>query len=346
MKILIYTDNHFCEAHSIIQKYGTKYTQRIENQLASLNWVEQLAQQHDCGAEICLGDFFNSASLTDQEITAVKDIEWNAINKYFLVGNHESGEVSLEYSSTKVLEADTRHIISEPKFTIQGNCELCFLPYISESVREPLKSYFPEKTRKYRVIFSHNDLRGVQMGPVVSKLGFSQEEIIEAGCDLFVNGHIHNQQEVWPNVLNLGNLTGQNFSEDASKYAHTAMILDTDTLKYELIENPYALNFYKLEISTEDDIAHTMDKLKTNAVLSIKCVDTCIDTLRKCLTTLNDKILESRIITIKNLDTSAEAGIRDLSELTVDHLAKFVECCRLNLDNSEILEAELTEVCK
>ena len=346
MKLLIYTDNHFCEAHSIIQKYGTKYSQRIENQLESLNWVEQLSQQRQCDAEICLGDFFNSASLTDQEITAVKDIVWNDINKYFLVGNHESGEVSLEYSSTKVLEAYCRHIISEPKFTVEGDCELCFLPYISESVREPLKSYFPEKTHKYRIIFSHNDLRGVQMGPVMSKLGFSQDEIKEAGCDLYINGHIHNQQEVWPGVLNLGNLTGQNFGEDANRYKHTVMILDTETLKYELIENPYAFNFYKLEINTQADIQNMVDSLKNNAVLSIKCLDTLVDELRKSLAAISDKVIESRIITVKNLEAGSTSETHDLSELTVDHLAKFVECCRLNLDNSEILEAELAEVCK
>ena len=43
MKILCFTDNHFCERSSIVTKYGTKYSLRLENQLASINWVEQLA---------------------------------------------------------------------------------------------------------------------------------------------------------------------------------------------------------------------------------------------------------------------------------------------------------------
>ena len=42
MKILLFGDTHFCERSSIITKYGTKYSVRLENQLASLNWVEQL----------------------------------------------------------------------------------------------------------------------------------------------------------------------------------------------------------------------------------------------------------------------------------------------------------------
>ena len=36
MKILCFTDNHFCEKSSIITKYGAKYTLRLENQLLKI----------------------------------------------------------------------------------------------------------------------------------------------------------------------------------------------------------------------------------------------------------------------------------------------------------------------
>ena len=35
-----------------------------------------------------------------------------------------------------------------------------------------------------------------------------------------------------------------------------------------------------------------------------------------------------------------------ITDLTVDHLARFVECCKNNIDNSAILEEELAEICK
>ena len=93
MKILCYTDNHFCERSSIITKYGTKYSLRLENQLASLNWAEQLAIDEGCAMIVCLGDFFDKPHLTDQEITAIQDIKWaEDIPHYFLVGNHISFE--------------------------------------------------------------------------------------------------------------------------------------------------------------------------------------------------------------------------------------------------------------
>lgn len=37
MKLLIFSDNHFCERYSILTKFGTKYYIRLENQLESLN---------------------------------------------------------------------------------------------------------------------------------------------------------------------------------------------------------------------------------------------------------------------------------------------------------------------
>ena len=59
MKIMIYSDNHFCEKFSIISKMGNKYTLRLENQIKSLNWAEDLAYHRGCQYVICAGDFFD-----------------------------------------------------------------------------------------------------------------------------------------------------------------------------------------------------------------------------------------------------------------------------------------------
>lgn len=344
MKILIWADNHFCEAYSLVQKYGTKYSKRLENQIETLNWVEQTAVEQGCDAEICLGDFFDKPVLTDQELTALKDIQWNNLMKYFLVGNHESGEISLQYASTKALESKNKVIITEPWMTTtRDNCELCFLPYIAESIRQPLSVYVPPRTGKKRVIFSHNDISGIQMGPIISKLGFTLDEIKD-NCDLYINGHLHNQNQPAENIIIAGNVTGKDLGEDANKYLHGVYILDTETLTLKFIENPHALNFYRLEISTPQDMSQ-LTTLKANSILSIKCLDTYVEEVKKLIAATPNSILESRLITIRSLNETEPTA--KLADLTVDHLARFVECCKLNiLDNTDILEAELTEVCK
>ena len=342
MRIALATDNHFCEKSSIVQKMGTKYTLRLENQLKSIEWFENLAIEKGCDVVIYLGDFFDKSSLTDKEITATKDIFWNKLKHYFIIGNHESGDSGLLYSSTKTLEADDRILISDAKKTDLGSCDLCFLPYVTESDRVPLVDYFGTKTAKPRIILSHNDIAGIQMGPVVSRTGFSIEEI-ESNCDLFLNGHLHNGQAVTNKIINLGNLTGKDFGEDATRYKHNIAILDTDTLQVELIENPYAFNFYKLDINSAEDV-NKLNNLKNQAVISVKCKDFLLNTVKATIEANSDKIIESRVITVRELVVGTEEA--DITDLTVDHLARFVECCKNNIDNSAILEAELAEICK
>jgi len=345
MKLLLFTDNHFCETSSILQKLGQKYSIRLENQVSSLNWLENLAVEKDCSAVVCLGDFFDKPTLTDNELTALKDISWNKLPHYFLVGNHESEEADLCFSSTKALETENHYVISEPSIVELDDCVLKFLPYITERNRKQIGEYFNTKaSTKKQVILSHNDLKGIQMGPVETVTGFEIPDI-KQNCNLFVNGHLHNGTKITDGVINLGNLTGQDFKEDAFKYAHNIMILDTATLKYELIENPYAFKFYSIEIKTEADLAKIKALHGQNLVVAIKCIDTYSSQAYELLNN-NYDIVASRFTTIKSLVTtdSAESDIA-LGKAT-DCFAELISFSKEKLENTPVLDYELAEICK
>jgi hypothetical protein len=281
-----------------------KYPSRLENCIESVNWLERKAEELGCNYIISLGDFFDKPDLTSETITACQDIQWSWLQHYHLVGNHDASNSNLTFNSANCLSNDNHRVITEPLMLTAGDCDLCFLPYITECDRKPLNEYFTERTfNPHRIIFSHNDISGIQLGPVVTETGFSIEEI-EANCDLFLNGHLHNGQMLSPKVVNLGNLTGKDFGEDALRYNHNITILDTETLTLEYIENPYAYNFYKLQIDCESDI-WCLDKLKNNAVLSIKCEQSLVDKVKQKINTLNN-IIESRIILIKKFEETSE----------------------------------------
>ena len=195
MKIMLFTDLHMCPRASIINKWGTKYPYRLENCIESINWVERLAEEQKCQYVINLGDFFDKPDLASETITACTDIEWSNIMHYSIVGNHDASTSSLLFNSVNRLLTDRHQIISEPTTLVLSNCVLCFLPYVVECERKPINEYFPDlqKHNLPIVICSHNDISGIQLGPVVSKTGFSIDEI-EANCDLFLNGHLHNGQ--------------------------------------------------------------------------------------------------------------------------------------------------------
>lgn len=295
---------------------------------------------------VCLGDFFDKPQLSSQELTALREINWSSLRHFFLVGNHESEQNDLQFSSTMALAiGDNFSIISNPTELDLYGTSLCFLPYITEYDRQPLSSYFDNKSKKHRILFSHNDLCGIQMGPVISRTGFNTDEFADV-CDICLNGHLHNGQKINDVVINLGNLTGRDFGEDATKYTHKIAIIDTEELTVKYEENPYAFNFYKIDINNEADLT-IFDKLKNNAVLSIKCDKNFIETVKKLLTSHADKIVDSRIITVYNYNKVAEGDcVADISDLVVDHHTKFAECCIEHLGDTPIVTAELSEILK
>ena len=343
MKILLFADLHMCPQASIINKWGTKYPKRLENCIKSINWLERKAEELGCDYIINLGDFFDKPDLTSETITACQDIQWSEIMHYHIIGNHDASNSSLVFNSANCLKADRHVIINHPQMLTASDCDICFLPYVTECDRKPLAEYFPARSVNYnphRVILSHNDISGIQLGPVMTKTGFSIEEI-EANCDLWLNGHLHNGQELTSKVINLGNITGKDFGENAFKHVHCVVVLDTSTMSIEYIENPYAYNFYKLDINTEADL-QSLNTLKNNAVVSIKCVQALVEETRQKIETIPN-IIESRVILVRQYEEVTETAELDL---TVDHLTRFIECCKANIENSTILEEELSEICK
>lgn len=347
MKILLFADLHMCPRASIINKWGTKYTTRLENCIDSVNWLERVAEENHCDYIVNLGDFFDKPDLSSETITAVQDIQWSNIMHYHIVGNHDASNSSLIFNSVNSLAAGNHRIITKPELLFLDNCDILFLPYIVECDRKPLDQYILDKngriidSGKPRVIFSHNDINGLQLGPVMSRTGFTIEEI-EANCEYFINGHLHNGQAITNKIINLGNLTGKDFGENSFTHNHNIVILDTDTLNLTYIENPHAFNFYKIQIDTEFDINQLYD-LKQKAVMSIKCDNSLADKVKQIVSELSN-VVESRIIITKKYEDVVTDD--NNIDLTVDHLARFIDCCRANIEVSPLLDEELAEICK
>jgi len=346
-KILVYSDVHFCEYASIVRSEGEKYSIRLENLIRSINWAENLALETSCDEIICLGDFFHSPDLNSREITALQDVVWAPIPHTFIVGNHDASTKSLKYNSVMALKNNGFKVITNPELTTMGDAgglkQLLFLPYITENSDISLKDY-PINPKYPCIVLSHNDIKGVQYGSVESKHGFSIDEINELNY-LFLNGHIHNHTKFGKKAFNLGNLTGQNFSEDAFKYPHQAAILNTAENTLEFIENPYAFNFYAITVNNISDLK-IFSELKDNSVLSIKCDEDLKDDLNKVLDTLVSKIVTKRIMFTQKPKTALNEKLVELQNHAASYLAEFTSFCKNNIDNSEILDYELGEVCK
>lgn len=351
MKVLIVGDVHWSQYSSILRKRGEFYSQRLENLLWSVNWVEKQAVENQVEEIIYLGDFFDRSELNAEELTAFRDINWaRDIPHKFLTGNHELGQRTAEYSSIHFIEAlgENFQVVDRPAVEYASGGDMLFLPYIFETDRKSLKDYWADvvppaisPVNRFKYVFSHNDLK-MRYGAFESREGFELPDI-ESSCTCFINGHIHNQEQVTEGILNLGNLTGQNFNEDASKYVHGVAILNTDFNHLSIIENPYAYNFYKLDLEETP----TIPQLKSNAVLTVRCRERDVKSFDGQLQEMEaaGKVAAYRLVPVA--ESSEDAEVEATIELnTVDHLKQFQEYILDQLGTSEAVLKELQEVVK
>ena len=353
MKIFIVGDVHWSQYSSILRKRGEKYSYRLENLIKSINWAESLANDNNCDFIVYLGDFFDRSEINSEELSALKAIKWSERQHYFLVGNHEAGRGDLTYNSADVFNLANFEVIKDiTTISIDDFHRVVFLPYILETKRISLDQCL-EKYPYDTIIFSHNDIAGIQMGQFISKEGFSIEEI-NNNCELFINGHLHNGSKVTDKIINIGNLSGQNFSEDAFAYDHVALILDTDTMKCACYKNPFAINFYRIDFTQDNDIDYINDismKMGNNCVATIKCYEEDLEYLRKRfdpdyrdkIIPYNCNMVETRFI----VQTKNTEKAKDKEEfISIDYLDQFSTYMINLLGNSDILQKELQEICR
>ena len=349
MKLFIYADPHWSSYSSIVRSRGEKYSTRLENLIKTMNWIESEAMAKGCDAIVCLGDFFDRSELTSEEITALQEVMWSDIPHWFIVGNHEMGRSNLEHSSSHLFQLlPNASVIDDINIYNTVDTTLVSIPYILESNRKPLKEYLDGLQLKENVIIlSHNDIAGIQMGQFLSTTGFSVDEIKDS-CKLFINGHLHNGTEIG-NIINLGNITGQNFSEDAFRYSHNALILDTEEKSVQKVTNPYAMNFYKLNLTNltkENDsttILLNLNDVKYPAVVTVTATHENVSYIKNIIEE-SDSIIESRCIIEGSISTPTEEFSNE--EHTVDHITKFQQFVLEHIGTSDLIQNELERVSK
>lgn len=348
MKIMCVGDVHWSQNSSIVRSRGAHYSTRLENLLQSVNWAELQAWEKGCKMVVYLGDFFDSAVLNNEEISALKDISWSPLPHIFITGNHETTVSSLAFNSCDLFSlAPNATVLNEPcHYVIEGtDVEVGFLPYILERDRKPLSEYFTLSSTNKRIIFSHNDLKDVQYGQFLSTEGFTVNEL-EDNCDICMNGHIHSCAYVTNNIINAGNLTGQNFTEDARKYGHYVEVIDTSNMSVEFLLNPYAMNFLKTDVTqckTDEELYNTLSPACNLMVATIRAKNSQANKIRDYMNSLTDwQCVTYRLVLEPD---SVNEILDDTPTLqAVDHLKQFETYVLENIGNTNIIREELSQV--
>lgn len=330
MRFCVVGDVHFSQYSSIVRQRGEQFSVRLENLINSVNFAEKTAKDNGCELIVYLGDFFDNANIDAETITAITKIEWHKdIRHILLCGNHEIAKADNSYNSANVLKLlPFFDVITEPTQENYKGYNLLFLPYLLNIDDFDFSSVFTTKDFVKNIMFSHNDVKDINYGGYVSKSGINLNEA-KKYYKICFNGHLHNENRI-DEFYNVGNLTGQNFSEDATKYGHKVIIADSEHDIIVSYENPYAFNFYK--------VTDTKEITKNNAVVTLKTADKNeVDKLH----TMNNVIAYK---TILEQNIKKKEIVEDVKINEVDHIAKFKEYVTQNIGENDIILQELSEV--
>lgn len=315
-KVIFIADNHFCISSSVITGRGEVFSDRLENQIESIKWVDSfgLPVYH-------LGDFFDKPILTSEERTALDQVK-DIVSKWtFLLGNHE---YSGDFDQLGSLNGNYIRIPTE--MNLYG-LKTLFLPF--NSSEEDIND-------TYDLIAGHLGLKDIPFG--AKGLDFN---VIDQACDIFLNGHLHNRLKLGENKWNMGSLTAQNFSDDCLEYRKGLVILDTETKSLEFVENPFAFNFFKFDYRDFDKFD---DKQKRSITSPRSCISMSCGEGQK-----NEVLHKGPFGDVYYLRISEEVKSVETVKINkpvegLDHLNKFRKSFIEKAGNSPIVLEELAEV--
>lgn len=267
--------------------YSMRFCPRLAHLYETIKWIDN----KPCGGLfkkiVQLGDIVSKATLDAEELSMISEVgciteEWTCIR-----GNHGLGINNHDSDSAVRL----KEIIRRPQWLVEEDWEsgkfynLVYLPYVLEKDRKPLSEYLEGMDISLpTLILNHNDIKGMDYGGYIEKNGWSIEELEDWG-DLIICGHIHNQQWLTDKILIVGNVDGENLTEDYRLHPHGIWRLDEGAFLdgvepkqcMEFIENPYAMKFANVEIKKEEDIAKIKAESDDRTILAITVPESLAD---------------------------------------------------------------------
>lgn len=349
-RIGVYADAHFSLNSSIILGQANSLTGRLNHLIDSFQWMYGLFAENGVELIFDLGDLADSHTLRAEEITAIsKALSFNrSVPEIHILGNHERLDYSGSISSVNFVRNIENHSIADSvtRMTVGGK-SFTLMPYSNDYTDE-----FVQSLDGTDYLLSHIDILGSDTGGW-SLVDGVKPTVLANKFGLTVNGHIHNGSWVIPNkVLNLGSISGQNFSSKQINWNPSVMVMDTDTGDLQLYENPHALMFVNQSASTLDKVVRIVNGITGGTyAVQLRVPVSLVDEARKVIET-NTNIVASRIMTrADKSELGLGHGFEEIEHVnTIDggfeQLVKFIdvqEKLPFNIDDIKAMVAEIRE---
>ncbi len=262
---------HIADVHFYNVNRHTEYREILSQFISEIRDIEEKTTDGEVGVLIA-GDFFHQkitisnelniiANWFLREISSICDVFIYAGNHDFIVGNKQridtlKGVLTL-MNVPNIYYIDELLDYKSGVFN-HGNISFC-LYSIFDELNKPDMTNIPDNN--IRIGCFHETVTGSETDAGYNETKGYDLSLFE-GCDVVMAGHIHKRQELnhrGIKVVYSGSVIQQNFGENIS--GHGYLIWDLDELEYEAydLENPYA--FYKLEISSIEELEQGLERL-------------------------------------------------------------------------------------
>lgn len=296
------------------------------------HWIKDICDKRSIKKIIQLGDIFHNREMVHVPaincahdfFEILKDFEI-----HITVGNHDcTYNNSSDVNSLKLLRNWPNITIHEKVTSVDG---LCFCGWGTKLEDIP---------NDQKAIFGHFDIKGFEMNAFkISEHGFNASSLMEK-CNILFSGHYHKPQVRYYNKKPLvysGSAYQLNWGESGEKkYVY---IFNSDTLKYEVVENDKSPKFIKIKnLSDTSNIKNNFISIEIDKTEDLPEIESRLKNL-KCLdfiTTLKNKQEEN----INKQDTVEKIE----SDSMYDCISEYVSFLSINQDKKKIVEEKLKQL--
>ena len=268
MKLGIYADAHFSRnSSSLNMSNGYKYSARLDMLVDSFKWMYDKFEEENVDIIINAGDLLDSTILDPMTNSALSEaLSYSkGIEEIHVLGNHEKESIDGKINSISLLSGFKNiSIITEPT---KINEEISVLPYMQDSNLEELD--LSEISNK--LLISHVNYKGMPIRGQVSLSSGLNMSYATNYFDLILNGHIHSANQLCDGKLvNIGSIVGHGYGDSYSKSLPSIMIVDTESMKWERVINPYSVIFISLNIKSIGELSKKLDEYDKSIKKCIK----------------------------------------------------------------------------
>ena len=335
MKVALITDTHygFKKGNQDYHDYFLKFYNEVFFPTLKKNKIKHV---------IHLGDVFDIRrtidfwSLNWAKKNIFTPLENMGVTIDLMVGNHDAFyKNTLEINSLEclLLEYSNISLFSGPTEVEVDGRKMVYLPWICDQNEQQTVDLL--KNTDAEVVLGHLEMEGFKTNPTyVCNHGRSTSEFSK--FELVMSGHFHTKSQKG-NITYLGNAYQMYWNDYADQRGFH--IFDTDTLKLTYIKNPYEM-FHKIfyDDTKNDYYDIDIDKYKDTVVKLVVENKTDYTGFDYLVNSLQDVVLDLKIIEDFSADTEEDEDIELEHEDTLTILEKYIDELNTNLDSKRLKE--------